>query len=131
MVKIDTDEPILLQRKRAPSLHYSSEVNLKDFTLEKVIGRGKFGKVFLVRKKDNQRIYAMKVIKKVNIKTEREKLNAIVEKAILQKISSPFIVRIHFAFQSPEKLYFVLDYLNGGELFFHLAKNVQFSEKRA
>ena len=73
----------------------------------------------------------MKVIKKSTINSEREKLNAIIESAILQKIKSPFVVRMHFAFQSPEKLYFVLDYLNGGELFFHLSKDVSFSEKRA
>lgn len=58
-------------------------------------------------------------------------MNALVEKAILQKIKSPFLVRLHFAFQCPDKLYFVLDYLNGGELFYHLSQEKQFPEKRA
>jgi serine/threonine protein kinase len=50
---------------------------------------------------------------------------------ILEQLSHPFIVKLHFAFQSPERLYFVIDFLNGGELFCHLRKNIRFDEKRA
>jgi len=53
------------------------------------------------------------------------------ERDILEKINSPFIVKLHYAFQTDAKLYFVMDFLNGGELFFHLRKETKFSERRA
>jgi serine/threonine protein kinase len=46
------------------SSHYSTEINKQDFKILKVIGRGSFGKVYLVQKKDNDRLYAMKTLKK-------------------------------------------------------------------
>lgn len=53
------------------------------------------------------------------------------ERIILEHIESPFIVKLHFAFQTPERLYFVMDFLNGGELFYHLRKETLFEENRA
>ena len=50
---------------------------------------------------------------------------------ILERINHPFIVKLHYAFQTPERLYFVIDFLNGGELFFHLRKETKFNEDRA
>ena len=47
----------------------------------------------------------------------------VAERDILEKIDSPFIVKLHYAFQTPAKLYFVMDFLNGGELFYHLRKD--------
>lgn len=73
----------------------------------------------------------MKEIKKDSISTDKEKANTIFERAILQNISSPFIVNLHYAFQTPDYLYYVLDYWAGGELFFHLKKKRTFSEKQA
>lgn len=49
---------------------------------------------------------------------------------ILERLNSPFIVKLHYAFQTPERLYFVIDFLNGGELFFHLRKATRFNEQR-
>ena len=49
---------------------------------------------------------------------------------ILERINSPFIVKLHFAFQNPDRLYFVMDFLNGGELFYHLRRELFFNEKR-
>lgn len=50
---------------------------------------------------------------------------------ILERLNHPFIVKLHYAFQTPERLYFVIDFLNGGELFFHLRKETKFDENRA
>ena len=50
-------------------------------------------------------------------------LSSIAERDILEKIDSPFIVKLQYAFQTPTKLYFVMDFLNGGELFYHLRKD--------
>ena len=58
-------------------------------------------------------------------------MNTIAERLILEKLSHPFITKLHYAFQTPEKLYFVIDFLNGGELFYHLRREQRFSEERA
>lgn len=94
----------------------------------------------MVRKKDNNQIYAMKVLKKEQIasrnlwvKTKGKAITAnwyLAEREILEKIKNPFIVDLHYAFQTEEKLYFIMDFLNGGELFWHLRKDMKFSEKR-
>lgn len=49
----------------------------------------------------------------------------------MEKLSNPFIVKLHYAFQTGEKLYFVMDFLNGGELFYHLRREQRFTEERA
>lgn len=56
--------------------------------------------------------------------------NFIAERAILEKIDNPFIVGLKYAFQTQYKLYFIMDFLNGGELFYHLRKEQKFNEKR-
>lgn len=111
-------------------LYSSSDVQLEHFKILKVIGRGSFGKVYLVQKKDTSEYYAMKTLKKDVILRRNQKNNTQAERLILEKIRSPFIVRLHFAFQNPEKLYFVMDFLNGGELFYHLRREQRFSEER-
>jgi len=96
----------------------------------KVIGRGSFGKVMLVKKKDTGQVYAMKVMRKENIIAKNQVTHTKDEKNVLERIKHPFIVKLHYAFQTPEKLYMILDFVNGGELFFHLKKCGKFSEKR-
>lgn len=86
----------------------------------KVIGTGSYGKVLLVKKKTNGRLYAMKVLKKRQIKQKKQVRNTWTERKILEKVYHPFIVRLNYAFQTENKLFFVLDYCPGGELFFYL-----------
>src|SRR5947208_3437968 len=83
-----------------------------------------------VRKKDDGKIYAMKVLRKEAIIARKQVTHTKAEKSILQKIQHPFIVQLHFAFQTKDKLYMILDYINGGELFFHLKKEGRFQENR-
>ena len=73
----------------------------------------------------------MKTLKKDMILRKGQTTNTKVERMILERITHPFIVKLHFAFQTPERLYFVIDFLNGGELFFHLRKENHFKEERA
>lgn len=94
----------------------------------KVIGKGSFGKVTLVRKKTDQNLYAMKVLLKSNIVKRRQVEHTKAERRILETINHPFIARLHYAFQTQEKLFFVLDYAAGGELFFHLSRMKKFPE---
>ena len=111
------------------------KISKNDFIFCKVVGRGSFGKVYLVKKKDKPEIpLALKVLSKdvvakrnLLIKTQGIHIYnvykfCVAERDILEKIDSPFIVKLHYAFQTEAKLYFVMDFLNGGELFFHLRK---------
>ncbi|XP_076638711.1 ribosomal protein S6 kinase 2 beta isoform X1 [Colletes latitarsis] len=100
------------------------------FELLKVLGQGSFGKVFLVRKvvgKDSGTLYAMKVLKKATLKV-RDRVRTKLERNILVDVEHPFIVRLHYAFQTEGKLYLILDFLRGGDLFSRLAKEVMFTE---
>lgn len=82
-------------------------------------------------KKDTGEVFAMKTLKKDVILKLGQRMNTLAERAILEKIRHPFIVHLHYAFQTDEKLYFVIDFLNGGELFFHLRREMKFSQSRA
>jgi len=94
------------------------------------VGKGSFGKVMQVKKRDTGEIFAMKVLRKQAIIARKQVAHTRAEKSILQKIQHPFIVKLHYAFQTKDKLYMILDYVNGGELFFHLKKEGKFSEAR-
>ena len=107
------------------------QMNIDDFDLLKVIGKGSFGKVMQVRKKDTGRIYAMKIIRKANIVERSEVVHTLAERNVLARIQSPFIVNLKYSFQSPDKLYLVLAFVNGGELFHHLQTEGCFSEERS
>ncbi|KNC84042.1 AGC/AKT protein kinase [Sphaeroforma arctica JP610] len=108
------------------------KLTVDDFDLLMVIGKGSFGKVLQVKKKDTNRIYAMKILKKGHLIERDELEHTKSERAILAKNNNcPFLVGLKFSFQTPEKLYLVLDYINGGELFFHLQNEGTFSENRS
>lgn len=106
-------------------------VTIDDFELLKVVGKGSFGKVLLVRKKDTGQVFAMKMLSKPNVVKRRQVHHTITERKVLSYTRHPFIVTLHYAFQSPTQLYFVLDYCGGGELFFHLGKAGRFKESVA
>lgn len=108
-------------------------LTIDDFELLRVIGRGAFGKVMLVRKKDGKRngeIFAMKILKKAHIIKNDQVENTKAEQHILKEIDHPYVVRLRFAFQNEDKLYLVMDYYPGGSLFYHLRKTKRFSEDR-
>ncbi|KAF9969231.1 serine/threonine protein kinase psk1 [Actinomortierella ambigua] len=101
-----------------------------DFDLLKVIGRGSYGKVYLVRHRATQALYAMKVLKKASIVVHsKDTESTMSERKILEAIRHPFIVKLHFAFQTDHRLYLILEYASGGELFTHLATERMFSEE--
>lgn len=106
-------------------------LSIDQFDLLKVIGKGSFGKVMQVRKRDTNRIYAMKILNKSKIVSRSEVTHTLAERTVLAKITHPFIVPLKFSFQTPEKLYLVLAFVNGGELFYHLQQETKFDENRA
>ncbi|QSZ28976.1 hypothetical protein DSL72_003485 [Monilinia vaccinii-corymbosi] len=116
--------------QRTEKRHYGPD----DFQILKLIGKGTFGQVYQVRKKDTKRIYAMKVLQKKVIVQKKEVAHTVGERNILVRTAtadSPFIVGLKFSFQTPTDLYLVTDYMSGGELFWHLQKEGRFDEKRA
>lgn len=122
-------------------------LKIEDFELMKVVGKGSFGKVMQVmyaftssivekianvnRKRDTGRIYALKTLRKAHIISRSEVAHTLAERSVLAQINNPFIVPLKFSFQSPEKLYLVLAFVNGGELFHHLQKEQRFDINRS
>uniref|UniRef100_A0A667ZRH1 Serine/threonine-protein kinase Sgk1 n=1 Tax=Myripristis murdjan TaxID=586833 RepID=A0A667ZRH1_9TELE len=103
-----------------------------DFDYLKIIGKGSFGKVLLARHKETTKYYAIKVLQKKIILKKKEQKHIMAERSVLMKnIKHPFLVGLHYSFQTTDKLYFVLDYVNGGELFYHLQRERVFLEPRA
>ena len=103
----------------------------KDFDMLKVLGKGAFGKVLLVRDKATKAVYAMKMLHKSVILERQQTDHTKSERHTLEEISHPFIVNLRFAFQTPTKLYLVMDYCSGGELFFHLKHSGIFGINRS
>ena len=102
------------------------EVNLQSFNFIKVIGRGSFGKVFLVKKKDNGEYYAMKSLRKDVIIDYEQVESTKLEKEILLQADHPFLVGMHYVFQTEQKIFFVMRFVRGGELFMHLRNCTRF-----
>uniref|UniRef100_A0A668AWL5 Ribosomal protein S6 kinase n=1 Tax=Myripristis murdjan TaxID=586833 RepID=A0A668AWL5_9TELE len=112
----------------------AERVGIENFELLKVLGTGAYGKVFLVRKvsgHDAGKLYAMKVLKKATIVQKAKTAeHTRTERQVLEHIrQSPFLVTLHYAFQTDTKLHLILDYVNGGELFTHLVQRVRFKEQ--
>ena len=129
-----------------------------DFEVLSVLGRGTYGKVpaalallggarprrasgsslatavsqvLLVKKRTGGTLYAMKVLHKADILKRNQLRHTLTERSVLQSVRHPFIVHMHFSFQSAHQLFLVMSYLAGGELFFHLRREGQLPEPRA
>ena len=107
----------------------TTPATLEDFKHLKVLGQGSFGKVILVKNEKNDKLYAMKILDKKYIVKRKQVSHTQTERAMLEKLKHPFIVRLNYAFQDSKKLYFLTEFLQGGELFFHLRKNSGYKEK--
>ena len=82
-----------------------------------VVGRGTFAKVFLVHLPTNQKYYALKSMRKDVIIDKNSLENINLERLIMLQVDHPFIVAMHYVFQRTCRVYFVMDYVDGGELF--------------
>ena len=122
----DLATPFICESEPKPS----GPITVDSFLIEKLIGQGTFGKVFLVKKKDSNKPFAMKVIKKALIEKYKHVDHTKTERKVLGELDSSFLVKLRYAFQSKTKLYMVMDYINGGELFYHLKRSKVFSIER-
>lgn len=119
------------EQKKDRLLSSATGVGPSDFELLRVVGQGAFGKVFQVRKLSDGKIFAMKVMRKDRI-LERNHLHYLKgERDILTAVLHPFIVTLRYSFQTSSKLYLLLDFINGGHLFFQLYRQGTFDEPLA
>uniref|UniRef100_A0A674NW68 non-specific serine/threonine protein kinase n=1 Tax=Takifugu rubripes TaxID=31033 RepID=A0A674NW68_TAKRU len=107
------------------------KVTMHDFEYLKLLGKGTFGKVILVKEKATGHYYAMKILKKEVIVAKDEVAHTLTENRVLQNSKHPFLTGLKYSFQTHDRLCFVMEYANGGELFFHLSRDRVFSEERA
>lgn len=109
-----------------PSFENSKYLQLKHFHYLSTLGEGSFGKVILVRRKSNERLYAIKLINTDRLIDLRKREYAMFERQVLVEFQNPFIVKLHHIFESSGKLCFVLDFMQGGNLGFHLKRHNKF-----
>ncbi|KAJ1968848.1 hypothetical protein IWQ62_000992 [Dispira parvispora] len=110
----------------------STKVGLDDFQTMRLIGQGAYGRVFLVQHKQKGQYFAMKVVPKSRVVANSRQITFTkAERAILEDVQHPFVVRLFYAFQTAECLYLILEYASGGELFHHMNVERMFTERVA
>jgi serum/glucocorticoid-regulated kinase 2 len=121
-----TDTP----SKPTTLLTIDQTAKFEDFKILKVLGRGSFGKVCLVEHTTKKELFAMKSLKKDVLLNQEQIENTIQEKIILSTMKHPFLVAMAYCFQTTERIYFIMNFMRGGELFEHLRKFRVFDEEK-
>ncbi|PFH36864.1 hypothetical protein BESB_050560 [Besnoitia besnoiti] len=132
---VEDDDFVYLQNMPSVATRMMLKKNKRlspdDFLPLRVIGKGSYGKVMLVQFHQDGGVYAMKMLRKEAVVKRNQVEHTRTERDVLAWVSHPFIVQMHYAFQTRKKLYFVLEYCPGGELFFHLSRAGRFTENAA
>lgn len=126
-------EELDLSRVKSETIYASntkdtSSIKISDFKIHKVLGRGSFGKVLLVEWIKDNKLYAMKCLKKDMIIERKNLERTKAEKDIMNFADHSCLVKLNFFFQTKDHVIFVMEYMFGGELFYHLRKNRRFDE---
>uniref|UniRef100_A0A7N9B0U9 Protein kinase C n=1 Tax=Mastacembelus armatus TaxID=205130 RepID=A0A7N9B0U9_9TELE len=115
-----------------PKKDHQPKFNIDDFTLHKMLGKGSFGKVFLAELKKSGKFFAVKALKKDVVLMDDDVECTMVERRVLSLAwENPFLTQLYCTFQTKENLFFVMEYLNGGDLMFHIQSCHKFDLHRA
>ncbi|OJD16252.1 AGC/PKA protein kinase [Blastomyces percursus] len=114
------------QRSVQSTRQTKGKYSLDDFTLQRTLGTGSFGRVHLVQSRHNQRFYAIKVLKKAQVVKMKQVEHTNDERKMLQRVKHPFLITLWGTFQDAKNLYMVMDFVEGGELFSLLRKSQRF-----
>ena len=107
------------------------QIKESDFEKLKLLGKGSFGKVYLIREKKTKKLYAMKILSKEYIKEKNEEEHTKRERELLSELNNPFIIKLYYAFQNERNLFLISDFIQGGDLFFHLRRERFFSNEKS